>query len=240
MGPRGAGPERISQQPTLKRSALSVGAVVLLLWVIRLADVWLGLDLVRFGVYPRHLSGLLGVIFGPLIHGSAAHLFANTAPLLVLGTALLYGYPRSAWIVLPVLYTGSGLGVWLFARESYHIGISGLIHGLMSFIFVIGILRRDRLAIALSLIVFFLYGSMIWGVFPREPGISFESHMFGALFGVALAFLLHHRDPRRAEKRYSWEDEAEETAAPAIGSAWRPPGHSGDQEEAGSGRRGSG
>jgi membrane associated rhomboid family serine protease len=239
MGSRDAAPERISEHPALKRSALWVGALVLLLWVIWLVGVWLELDLVRFGVYPRQLSGLLGVMFGPLIHGSAAHLLANTAPLLVLGTALLYGYPRSAWIVLAVLYIGSGLGVWLFARESYHIGISGLIHGLMSFIFVIGILRRDKLAIALSLIVFFLYGSMIWGVFPREPGISFESHMFGALLGVALAFLLRNRDPRPPEKRYSWEDEAEGPAAQAIGSAWKPPGHRGDHE-AGSGRRGSG
>lgn len=230
MASNDASSEPASGRPGLRRSALLVGAFVLLLWLIWLADVSLGLDLVRFGVHPRHLSGLVGVLVGPLIHASAAHLFANTAPLLVLASALLYGYPRSARIVLPVLYIGSGLGVWLFARESYHIGISGLTHGLMAFIFVIGIVRRDRLALALSLIVFFLYGGMIWGIFPREPGISFESHLFGALLGVVLAFLLRNRDPRPPERRFSWEDDVEDTTDPGIGGAWSPPGHSGDRE----------
>ncbi len=153
------------------------------------------------------LDGVPGLLFAPLIHGSWLHLIANTPALLVLGTALLYGYPRSVGIAAPVLYLGSGLGVWLFARESYHIGASGLTHGMMFFIFVIGILRRDRPAIALSLLVFFLYGGMVWSVLPQQPGISFESHFFGAVTGVTLAFLLRNRDPKRPEKRYDWEDE---------------------------------
>ncbi len=206
-----------SPRPSLTTVFLAAAAVVLLLWVIWLADVAFALELARFGVFPHSIFGLRGILFGPLIHGSASHILANTAPLLVLTIALFYGYPRSAWMVILVIYLGSGLGVWLFARESYHIGASGVTHGLMFFIFVIGILRRDRAAIALSLLVFFLYGSMVWGIFPREPGISFESHFFGAAIGVGLAFLLRNRDPRPPRKRYSWEDEDDAV----IGDEWK-------------------
>jgi membrane associated rhomboid family serine protease len=148
-----------------------------------------------------------GILTGALIHGSWSHLFANTLPVIILGTALLYGYPRSARIVLAAVYLGSGLGVWLFAREAYHIGASGLTFGVMFFLFVIGALRWDKRAIVLSMIVFFLYGSMIWGIFPSAPNISFESHLFGALTGVMLAIVLKNHDPAPVEKKYSWEDE---------------------------------
>lgn len=197
-------------QPSLKRTAIAVGAFVLLLWAIWLADAAFELHLARYGVYPRDVYGLFGVLSAPLIHGSGTHVFSNTLPLLVLGTLLFYGYPRSAWIVSAAIYLGSGLGVWLFARQSYHIGASGLTHGLLFFLFVVGILRRDRAAIALSLLVFFLYGSMVWGIFPQKPGVSFEAHLFGALVGLFLAFLFRNRDPRPAERRYSWQDEPEE------------------------------
>lgn len=208
-------------RPSLLSVSLAVSAFVLLLWVIWLADVTFGLNLVRYGVYPHSVFGLRGILFGPLIHGSASHIVANTTPLLVLAVALFYGYPRSAWLVVLVIYLGSGLGVWLFARESYHVGASGVTHGLMFFIFVVGILRRDRMAIALALMVFFLYGSMVWGIFPRERGISFESHFFGATIGVALAFVLRNRDPRPPEKRYSWEDEPEDEDDALVGDAWK-------------------
>ena len=185
-------------------------AFAALLWVIRSAEVVFQLELVRYGVYPLQPGGLVGILAGPLIHGSWSHLFANTLPVIILGTALLYGYPRSAKPVLAAVYLGSGLGVWLFAREAYHIGASGLTFGVMFFLFVVGALRWDKRAIALSMIVFFLYGSMIWGVFPSEPGISFESHFFGAAIGVALAMLLKNHDPAPPPKKYSWEDEPDE------------------------------
>ena len=159
-----------------------------------LADVLLDLRLFRYSIYPRETGGLKGILFSPLIHGGWNHLFANTAPLFVLGTALLYGYPRSAKLVIPLLYLGPGLGVWGLARSSYHLGASGLTYGLMFYIFVIGMLRRDMQSIAISLLVFFLYGGMIWGIFPRCPGISFESHIFGALVGVVSAFLFRNLD----------------------------------------------
>ena len=191
----------------LKQSFFIAAGFTALLWVIKLIEVISGTSLVQYGVYPGSLQGLRGVLFAPLIHSSISHLFANTAPLLILGTALLYGYPRSARIVIPVLYLLTGLCVWLFARQVWHIGASGLTFGFMFFVFTIGALRWDRRAIALSMVVFLLYGGMIWGVFPGRPGISFESHLSGAVIGLVLALLLRDTDPRPPEKKYSWEDE---------------------------------
>ena len=196
----------------LRHSFRLAAAFAALLWAIRSAEVVFHLELVRYGVYPLQPGGLVGILAGPLIHGSWSHLFANTLPVIILGTALLYGYPKSAKPVLATVYLGSGLGVWLFAREAYHIGASGLTFGVMFFLFVVGALRWDKRAIALSMIVFFLYGSMIWGIFPLEPGISFESHFFGAVIGVVMAIVLKNRDPAPVEKTYSWEDETDEEA----------------------------
>ncbi|HXV08775.1 MAG TPA: rhomboid family intramembrane serine protease [Burkholderiales bacterium] len=186
------------------------GGFAILLWLIKIFESVTGFDTIPYGVYPHKLSGLLGIFTAPLIHGSPEHLLANTLPIVVLGTALLYGYPRSARIVLPVLFLGSGLGVWLIGRESYHVGASGLSFGMMFFVFTQGVLRWDRRAIGLAMVVFFLYGGMVWGVFPGDPQVSYESHLSGAILGVALAFLLRRRDPPPPVKRYSWEDEAPE------------------------------
>ena len=169
-----------------------------------------GLDLVRFGIYPGEISGLRGVLFAPLIHGSFSHVFSNTLPLLILGTAILVGYPRSSKYVLPIMYFGVGLLVWIFGRESFHVGASGINFGLLSFVFVIGVLRWDKKAIALACLVFFMYGGMIWGVLPSEPGISFESHLFGAGIGVLCAFIFRNFDAKPPEKYYEWEGETEE------------------------------
>lgn len=184
---------------------------VLLLWVLKLVEYLGGFDFAQFGIYPRRADGLAGVLLAPFLHGSVAHLFANTAPILVMGTMLLYGYPRAAKVLLPAVYLGSGVAVWLFAREAYHIGASGLAFGMLFFVLMIGVLRWERRDIAISLLVFFLYGSMISGVIPGEQEISFESHLSGALIGILLAFLLRHRDPESPRKRYSWEHEETES-----------------------------
>ena len=197
----------------LKCSFLITVSFTAVLWLIRIVESATGITLAGLGIYPNRLENLDGILFSPLIHSSYSHLFANTAPLLILGTALLYGYPRSSRIVIPSVYLGTGLAVWLFARPAYHIGASGLTFGFMFFVFTIGAIRWDRRAIALSMIVFFLYGSMIWGIFPNEPDISFESHLFGALIGVVLAILLRNMDPRPPEKTYSWENEDDEVEA---------------------------
>lgn len=194
----------------LRRAFALAASFAGLLWLIKLAELALGLDLGRFGVYPGRLEALPGVVTAPLLHGSLSHLFANTAPVLILGTLLIYGYPKSARIVLPSVYLGSGLGVWLFARPAWHLGASGLTFGMMFFVFTVGVLRWDRRAIALSLVVFLLYGGMIWGVLPSRPNISFEYHLSGAAIGILLAFVLRGLDPPPPEKKYSWETEGAE------------------------------
>src|SRR3989344_4692997 len=142
----------------LRRSFFIAASFATVLWLIKLVEIRLGLDLAPYGVYPLRASGLAGILWAPLIHGSLSHVFANTAPIIILGTALLYGYPRSAKIVIPITYLGPGIGVWLFARGAYHIGASGLTLGMLLFVFTIGALRWDKRAIALALIVSFLYG----------------------------------------------------------------------------------
>ncbi len=194
----------------LKRSFTLVAAFTIALWLIKIVEVLIGASLYKYGILPGQLSGLIGVFLAPLIHSSFSHLFANTAPLLILGTALLYGYPKSAKIVVPAIYIGTGLAVWLFARHTYHIGASGLTFGFMFFVFTVGAIRWDRRAIALSMVVFLLYGGMIWGIFPNEPGISYESHFFGAMFGIILAIVLRNHDPNIAEKEYNWEEDDED------------------------------
>lgn len=191
----------------IRQAFIIAASFTAVLWIIKMIESVFGLNLVVYGVHPGRISGLTGIVFAPLVHGSISHLLANTAPLLIIGTALIYGYPKSARIVIPAVYLGTGLGVWLFAREVYHIGASGLSFGFMFFVFTIGALRWDRRAIALSMVVFLLYGGMIWGILPNKPGISFESHFFGAMIGLLLAVLLKNRDPYIPEKRYSWEEE---------------------------------
>ena len=126
-----------SQQDSrqLNRSFTLVASFTAVLWLIKIIESLSGVGLFRFGIYPGQLSGFFAILSAPLIHSSFSHLFANTAPLLILGTALLYGYPKSAKIVIPAIYIGTGLGVWLFARQSYHFGASGLTFGFMFFVF---------------------------------------------------------------------------------------------------------
>ena len=189
-------------------------AFVVLIWLIQGLNWALDLELGRFGVRPRELAGLPGILLAPLLHGGFAHLATNTLPLLVLGTGMLYLYPGSSLKVIPAVYLGPGIAVWLLARASApHVGASGLVYGFVSYIFVAGVIRRDRRAIAASLLVAFLYGSTVWGVLPLKPGVSWETHLAAALIGLALAIALRHLDiPPR--KRYEWEDETEETGEP--------------------------
>lgn len=211
-----ANSESSLQKVALKPIAIKVLVAIILLWLLKGMELFFVIDIGHYGVYPREATGLIGILFAPLIHGSFEHLFSNTLALFILLTALFYQYPRSAKQVLAIIYFGSGLGVWLFARDSYHIGASGLTHGLMFYLFLIGVLRRDKPAIALMMVVFFLYGSMIWGIFPTEERISFESHLFGAIAGTFCAIVFRDSDPKPAEKIYSWEQDDYEDDAELV------------------------
>ena len=125
-----------------------------------------------------------------------------------MGLGIFYFYPKVAYKVFTIIYFGSGVLVWFFGREVYHIGASGIIYGFVSFLFFSGIFRKDNRSIALALVVIFLYGGLIWGVLPVEKGVSWESHLFGAIVGLISAFIFREVDP---PKRYDWEDEKSDT-----------------------------
>jgi membrane associated rhomboid family serine protease len=189
-----------------------VGATGLVagIWLAWLGAWLLGWDMDDLGIRPREAHGLVGILTAPFVHASFAHLMSNTLPLGLLAALALYAYPRATRLALPFIWIVSGIGVWLWARPSIHVGISGIAHGLMFFLFFMGLLRRDRLGVAISLAVFFLYGGMVMTVLPRDPQVSFEYHLFGALAGLIAAFVWHRRDPQPPRKRYSWEIEEEE------------------------------
>ena len=186
------------------RIALAFAA---LLWAIQFLNVALGLDAAPFGIRPRTVAGLAGLVFAPLVHGDFEHLIANTLPIVILGTAMLHLYPRSSPVVLPAIWLGPGLAVWLFARGGVHVGASGLVYGLIAYVFAAGLIRRDRRAVAASMIVAFLYGAAVWGVLPFQRTQSWETHLAAALIGLALAFALRKRDVA-PQVRYEWEDDA--------------------------------
>lgn len=205
----------------LSKSIISSCLFVLLLWCIKSAEILFSLNMTGLGVYPLEWHGLLGILTAPLIHGSIEHIFNNTLPLLVLGSVLIYGYPRSRWRVLSLIWIISGVGVWLFARQANHIGASGLSHGMFFFLLVVSMFRRDKSSVAIMMIAFLMYGSMVMTIFPREPGISFEYHFFGAISGVFAALFWYKRDPKPVEKRYFWEGKGDELDDSIIGDDWR-------------------
>ncbi len=167
-------------------------------------------DWSALAVAPQTASGLAGVLTAPLLHGSPEHLIANAIALLMLGTLALAAYPRASWRALPLLWLGSGLGAWLLGDAgSRHLGASGLTHGLMFLVFTLGLLRRDRPAIAAAMLAFLFYGGMLLTVLPREPGVSWQAHLGGAAAGVLAAWLFRRSDPLPPRRRYSWELEEE-------------------------------
>lgn len=180
--------------------------LVLFITAIYTFDNHYQLKLYEYGIFPRSLEGLIGLVTAPFIHGDAEHLRNNMLPLLVLLSGLYYFYPRKASPVVLISWLGSGLMVWFFARESFHIGASGLIYALAAFIFFSGILRGQVNLLALSLLVVFLYGSMVWGLVPMENGVSYEAHLAGGIWGLLLAFYFRTSPPRDLPKTMTIED----------------------------------
>jgi membrane associated rhomboid family serine protease len=168
---------------------------VIVLWAVFLADRLFELRLYRYGILPRHIDGLWGVLAAPFLHGGFDHLIANSGPILVLGWLLVYFFPKVAWRVVLACWLIGGSWVWLIARDNYHIGASGVIYGLAAFLFVSGVIRRRIALMGVSLIVVFLYGSWVWGVLPLEPEKSWESHLFGAVAGALTAWFYRQIQP---------------------------------------------
>ena len=176
---------------------------VFAIWIVFWVEVRFGVNFNDFGIYPRKTNGLLGILFSPFIHSGIKHLFNNTIPLLVLSMALFYFYRGISWRLLGYGFLLTGLLTWLIARPAYHIGASGIIYLLASFLFFKGIFSKHYRLVALSLIVVFLYGGMLWYVTPIDPEISWEGHLSGLIVGLLFAFIFKKNIAK--EPKYIWE-----------------------------------
>jgi membrane associated rhomboid family serine protease len=179
--------------------ATALVVFVALLWVVHVVNWIIGYGFnPAFGLIPRHVSGLDGVIAMPLLHGNFAHLMANTPPLIVMGVLLVATTTRALLAVNAVVIGLGGGLVWLFGSSAIHIGASGLVFGWFGFLVVRGLVDRSPITLGAALLVGVLYGSILWGVLPGQPGVSWEAHLFGAIAGAAAAFLVrtHVHAPR--------------------------------------------
>jgi len=180
----------------------------LLIWLVKLVEIIEGTSLYRLGLLPRSISGLTGIITAPLIHSDFNHLINNTVTIFILLAGLVYFYRNLWYRILLLSWFVSGAMVWIAARTSYHIGCSGLIYAIASFIFFSGVFRKNINLMAISLLVVFLYGGLVWGVLPIFPQISWEYHLFGGITGAMLAFVYRKQGP--PPQTWSWMNETAE------------------------------
>jgi membrane associated rhomboid family serine protease len=176
-------------------SLIPPALIVLSFWLVKAVEVADQLDLFYLGIFPRRLEGLPGILASPFIHANFNHLVNNSVPFFFLLTAIFYFYQKVAWRVLLLSYLLTGTLVWILARASYHIGASGLVYSFAAFLFISGVIRRNINLLAISLLVIFLYGSMVWGIFPYRPDMSWESHLIGMIIGGVLAVYYKHEGP---------------------------------------------
>lgn len=178
-------------------------SIIFLIWFIYYLEIRFGLNFNKYGIYPRSFIGLRGILFSPFIHSDSTHLTNNSIPLMVMLGGLYYFYQKIANKVLIAGLVLTGLLTWVMGRTSYHIGASGIIYFLVSFIFFSGIFRKYYRLIALSLIVVFLYGSMVWYIFPMEERISWEGHLSGFFVGFIFAYVFRKKGPQPESFKYT-------------------------------------
>jgi membrane associated rhomboid family serine protease len=201
----------------LRRSFLPGLLFAGLMWLVFIPAFFLDLDLGSYGLYPRKAFGLIGIITAPFLHADWVHLLSNTFPLILLSAILFYMFPRVAGRISLCLFFTTGFLAWLMARPAYHIGASGIVYSLASCIFFAGMVRHDRSAVAFSLVISFLYGSMLYGIFPSEDRISWESHLAGGIAGLIFAFVFRNYDlPPAPPEPIPEPEEPEEITQPPI------------------------
>ncbi|NSW94839.1 MAG: rhomboid family intramembrane serine protease [Bacteroidales bacterium] len=197
-----------------KKFLLSIiipGIFIFIMWLVKSLELIFGAEFTDLGILPLSFSGLPGIIFSPFVHSDVGHLFNNSIPLFLLGTALFYFYSEVALNVFILTWLITGFLVWIAGRDSWHIGASGLIYGLASFLFFSGIIRKYFRLVALSLLVVFLYGQMVWGIFPGTyKNVSWESHMLGFISGIFLAIIYRKVGPQEPVYEWMMEEEEEE------------------------------
>lgn len=172
----------------MKNSFIIALMIVGVMWAVFILNSIIPVDFNQFGIIPRRTEGLKGILFAPFLHGNFAHLLSNTIPMLVLTTVLFWFYRKVAVKVLIFSIILGGLLVWIFGRTAFHIGASGVVFALVAFLISSGIFRKRIKALLIAIIVFFLYGGVVWGILPTQPGVSWESHLFGFISGVLLAY----------------------------------------------------
>ncbi len=195
-----------------KNSLTLPTVLVVIIWIVHLLKYFLGLDLRFLAMHPLHSDGLLGIFTSPFVHGDFYHLFNNSFPLFVSTGIILYFFPKIAKKSLLLIYVLTGIVIWLFARQVYHIGASGIVYGFVSFIFWTGVFRRNMKSVVLSLIIIILYSGMLVGLVPNpEENISWESHLIGLIIGAIIAFT--YRDELEPDElaalEYKWSEEEE-------------------------------
>lgn len=181
---------------------------VIIMWTVKIIETVFYLDFSILGVKPLSVEGLPGIILFHFIHGDWKHLIANTLPILVLGTLLFYFYRSIAVKISLLLMIITGIFVWFGARDGVHIGASAMIYGLAFFLMVSGFIRHNKALTALSFIVVFLYGGLVWGLYPKYAiyhNISWEGHLGGFVTGIALAIFYRHEGEQNDENQ--WDDE---------------------------------
>lgn len=179
-----------SKQLKFSNSILAIPFVfVFSIWFIYWIEIKFGFNFNKFGIFPRTLSGLKGIFFSPFIHSDTNHLFNNSVPLFVLSASVFYFYKDVAAKIYTYGLILTGILTWLIARKSFHIGASGIVYLLFSFVFFSGIIRKHYRLVALSFIIIFLYGSMIWYVLPIKEGVSWEGHLSGLIIGFILSMI---------------------------------------------------
>lgn len=180
--------------PVWAQAAVVTGVFTAVLWAIEIVDAAMDNQLDQYGVQPRSDEGLLGILFAPLLHGGWDHLSANSVPVLVLGFLTLASGVLRGLAATAVIWLVGGIGVWLVAgSNSVHIGASGLVFGWIVYLAVRGIVNRRFWEIALGVGVLLVYGSVLWGVLPGQPGVSWQGHLFGAIGGAIAAVVVSQR-----------------------------------------------
>ena len=208
-------------------------------WVVFLLDKQYNWDIYHYGVSPRKMSGSVGILFSPFIHGNWSHIINNSLPILILGSLIFYFYESIAWNSVLWIYFISGLWLWIGGRNgdtipNYHFGASTLIYGFSTFLFFSGVLRKHKPLMVVSALVVLLYGSITWGVFPFDESISWEGHLFGAISGILVAYSYRKEGPQPLP--FTWseidnvglaylgieEDEPTEEAQPMVETSPNP------------------
>ena len=191
----------------IKKLVLPI-CIVALMWLVKIIEVAQNYKYTRWGIFPRDLDGAIGILTAPFIHSDWQHLMSNSLPLFMLTSMLMVFYKRVAipsFIIITVL---TGFTVWLFARESYHVGASGVVYGLVAFLAWTGIFRRNLKSIILALVVLVMYSGYFHGIVPNKEGVSWESHLFGGLVGIFTAFLFKNvKEDDEALRPDPWADQ---------------------------------